>query len=264
MGWRVGAVHHTDYLDFPDLEAFDERGLRRLLDAARDAGCAFVLFSHVPRSGNLGRLLRDAARRDEGFRTLACQPTLGVDAAMGSSAWWASRGKESRRRLDRYRRKALEAGGIFAIEPATEETLETLLDLQNQRSGQAGLDSFATMPDFAALIRSLAGAGIAQVATLRLNGECAGALLLLVDGDAIGIYAQAFAPHWHHLSPGTGLFVFVIEDAFRRGLRYVDFLRGDEPYKRHMATTTMVMDKHLWLAPDAAPETLAFFESLVE
>lgn len=264
MGWRVGAVHYTDYLDFPDLETFGEQGLRGLLDAAREAGCAFVLFSHVPRSGNLGGLLHSAARRGKGFHTLACQPALGVDATMGSDAWWESRGRESRRRLDRYRRKALEAGGVFAIEPATVEILETLLDLQNRRSEQAGLDSFATMPDFAALIRSLAGTVIARVATLRLNGECAGILLLLADEDAIGIYAQAFAPRWHRLSPGTALFVFVIEDAFRRGLRYVDFLRGDEPYKRHMATTTVVMDKHLWLAPDAPPDALTFFEGLIE
>lgn len=263
-GWRVGAVHYTDYLDFPDVEAFGEEGLHGLLDAARNAGCAFVLFSHVPRGGSLGRLLHGAAQRDSGFHTLACQPTLGVDAAIGSGAWWASRGRESRRRLDRYRRKALEAGGVFSIEPATEGALETLLGLQAQRSEQAGLDSFAAMPDFAALIRSLAGSGIARVATLRLDGECAGILLLLEDGDATGIYAQAFATRWRHLSPGTGLFVFVIEDAFRRGLRYVDFLRGDEPYKRHMATATVDMDKHLWLAPDAPPDAVAFFEGLIE
>lgn len=263
-GWRVGAVHYTDYLDFPNLEAFGEQGLHGLLDAARTAGCAFVLFSHVPRGGSLGRLLHGTARRDGDWHTLACQPALGVDATMGSGAWWASRGRESRRRLERYHRKALEAGGVFAIGPATEEALEILLDLQARRSEQAGLDCFAAMPDFAALIRSLAGSGLARVATLRLEDDCAGILLLLGDGDATGIYAQAFAPRWRHLSPGTGLFVHVIEDAFRRGLRYVDFLRGDEPYKRHMATTTVEMDKHLWLAPDAPPGALAFFEGLIE
>jgi CelD/BcsL family acetyltransferase involved in cellulose biosynthesis len=65
-------------------------------------------------------------------------------------------------------------------------------------------------------------------------------------------YQSGFDPAWGHRSPGLVLLARFLEDAFDRGLREVDFLRGAEPYKRDWARAERRTTSLHWLLTPAA------------
>src|SRR5207248_5451125 len=57
-------------------------------------------------------------------------------------------------------------------------------------------------------------------------------------GRKLWDYTTAFDPAFGNLSPGTMLIPLVLDYGYQNGYEELDFLRGDERYKRRLAKST--------------------------
>lgn len=70
---------------------------------------------------------------------------------------------------------------------------------------------------------------------LDIDGVAAASCLALECEDAIYYYQTGANPEFKSMQPGWLLNANVIQHAIDRKLRYVDYLRGDEPYKARLS-----------------------------
>ena len=56
------------------------------------------------------------------------------------------------------------------------------------------------------------------------------------EGDGLFTYQGGISPDHLELEPGKAILKFQFELAMQQGLKFVDFLRGDEPYKSRFPT----------------------------
>lgn len=67
-----------------------------------------------------------------------------------------------------------------------------------------------------------------------------------VADNGVFVYQTAFDPRWAEISPGRLHLYASIAKAIDKGYAFVDLLRGDEPYKRHLrATPTPLLELRL-------------------
>ncbi|PYV14137.1 MAG: hypothetical protein DMG21_19130 [Acidobacteria bacterium] len=103
----------------------------------------------------------------------------------------------------------------------------------------------ATRGFFEYLFKALGPAGCLSVAVMEQGDRLVAYRLGFRVGRKIWDYTTAFDPALGKLSPGTMLIPQLIDYAFQKGFEELDFLRGDEPYKRRFAksahTTWRVM-----------------------
>ncbi len=86
--------------------------------------------------------------------------------------------------------------------------------------------------------RGLVPQGMMEVGLLQYQHQTVAALITLVDSRGNRYFYQTGRlPSANHLSPGRMLFLAAIRRACELGVAYVDFLRGDELYKRRFAAT---------------------------
>jgi CelD/BcsL family acetyltransferase involved in cellulose biosynthesis len=157
-------------------------------------------------------------------------------------------------RFAKYRRRA-ERQGELSFERSSTETIaaawEDVFRLHRARWAGRGL-SGALGDDRVChfhkeVVTELAPA-CASIDRLKLDGKTIGALYGFVIGRTKYCYMQGVDPAAGALSPGLLLVGMVLEDAQRRGLERVDFLRGDEPYKLAWGPTLVTNARRkLWL-----------------
>lgn len=73
-----------------------------------------------------------------------------------------------------------------------------------------------------------------MVSTLTWEGRDAAGVLSFVNGNTLSIYLTAMNPQLAEIKPGWKLQGFLINQAARNGLKYVDYMRGDEVYKQRL------------------------------
>jgi CelD/BcsL family acetyltransferase involved in cellulose biosynthesis len=141
-------------------------------------------------------------------------------------------------RLRRARRHTARAG-VARVEVADRGTLDRALDelfrLHHEAWAARGGAGVLADPRVQAFHRraapGLLGRGVLRLYLLRLDGDVIAALYALFERHGAYCYLQGFDPAHHRLSPAMQLLGAVIEDAAARGLPWIDFLRGREPYK---------------------------------
>ncbi len=85
---------------------------------------------------------------------------------------------------------------------------------------------------FRAIIATLSEAGHLELALLSIEQQPAAAMLNFRYGDRLLVYNSGYDPAYRpNLSSGIVLLSLCIQDAIGRGVRYFDFLQGDEEYK---------------------------------
>jgi len=145
----------------------------------------------------------------------------------------------------RCARSRLGRSGGGQVELATPETLPQFLDdlfrLHTRRWSQAGQSGVLADQRLRKFHQEAAGKllakGVLRLYRLRLAGRTIAVLYSLLRGTTLYCYLQGYDPELAWLSPGTQLTFFAIEDALELGIRKFDFLRGEEPYKRHWRVT---------------------------
>lgn len=84
-------------------------------------------------------------------------------------------------------------------------------------------------------------AGLARIFLLECGGKIAAASVNFVYAGRMEAYFTSYDATFDRASPGTILIVEYSRWAFDRGLRHVDFLRGEEAFKFRMANAETVL-----------------------
>lgn len=83
-----------------------------------------------------------------------------------------------------------------------------------------------------ASLPALSRGGAAHLDLLELDGQPIAGLYALADEGCRYLYLMAWDPEFDAVSPGTLIIAHAVERAMADGVPRVDFLRGNEPYKR--------------------------------
>ena len=218
----------ADYLATPsDRRPWDVVDLRRLRcgDPAADA-LAVAL----------------GAREIEAGWTLTVEredvcPVLQLPEGADMDGYLATLGKKTRHEIRRKVRRA-EAIGEIRLEDAMDPLahLESFIELHQKRWGADGL--FPDTPGgeqsrvlFRRLFELHGADGPLRLSFLSVGGRRIAAGIHIETPDGYLYYNAGIDPDARDLSPGVLMIYAYVRHALATGLRRIDFLRGDEPYK---------------------------------
>jgi CelD/BcsL family acetyltransferase involved in cellulose biosynthesis len=113
-----------------------------------------------------------------------------------------------------------------------DQQLETLLHIARMH----GRSDSGHLERCRRIFRSCLEGGCAEIAVLHLPGQPIAVQGSFIDQPARTIrhYLAGFDDGFADLSPGRVLDALCVRDAIEQDFRAVDFLRGDEPYKRQL------------------------------
>ncbi|MBN8905944.1 MAG: GNAT family N-acetyltransferase [Rhodospirillales bacterium] len=168
-------------------------------------------------------------------------------------AYFRSLNKKGRNNHTRGKRLIEEIGGpvrFRCLDPAEDHTasLDRLIALQ--RAWLQATDPHSSLlGEEADLLRSLLQTaittGLGRLFVLEADGKMVTGSLNFLYETKLQAYFTAYDPAFDRASPGTILIVEYAKWAFDRGLRQVDFLRGDETFKFRLGNAETLLDGYL-------------------
>jgi len=113
-----------------------------------------------------------------------------------------------------------------------EEKMRVFITLHKQSGADKAKFMDADMESyFMEMARDLADTGWLDLAILEVAHQPASAYLSFRYNDRLYLYNSGYSPRFAAYSAGVALLAYRIHKAILQGVRYFDFLRGDEPYK---------------------------------
>jgi CelD/BcsL family acetyltransferase involved in cellulose biosynthesis len=212
-----------------------------------DAGrCTFVKLAQVRPDAVMRPLLdrepADGTLTESRNDTVRC---LGIDRKWpDSEAWFRSLGKKGRNNFWRGERILAELGGavtFHCLDPAERAIggdLRHAMALKREwlRAKDPGSPLLGRDGDILeAMLGAAAGTGLLRLFVLSCGDRMAAASVNFVGTDTMDAFLTCYDAAFGRASPGTLLMVHYTRWAFDNGMRKVDFLRGDEPFKSHFA-----------------------------
>lgn len=175
-----------------------------------------------------------------GFRTARLEAFGNWHEAIGDGGWagyLARRPGQLRSTLKRRGKKlAQDAPHEFRILRAPDEILAAMPDYEAiySRSWKHG----ESHPEFLRRVAAdLGAAGRTRLGMLYVRGAPAASQLWFLNGRTAGVYKLAYDPEFRDYSVGSLLTAHMIESFIRDdGVEVVDFLMGDDDYKRDWVT----------------------------
>jgi CelD/BcsL family acetyltransferase involved in cellulose biosynthesis len=237
----VGGIDITDYLDViassEDLEAIWAAVLDYLLEI-RDQWDALDFHSipqFSPSLDILQRLGEERGLRFEVFPEDVC-PVLELPSDWNT--YLMNLRKKERHELRRKVRKLEGRDDVrwYLVPPKDRQQLEEKMRVFLALHKQSGADKAKFMDShmeqyFMDMARNLADTGLLDLAILEVDGEPASAYMSFRYNDRLYLYNSGYSPRFASYSAGVALLAYRIHKAILQGIRYFDFLRGDEPYK---------------------------------
>jgi CelD/BcsL family acetyltransferase involved in cellulose biosynthesis len=244
----MGASYHADYATI--LAAPGD------LPAVAEALAGYLALPSERRPWDVVDLRRlrcgdptaDALAAAFGAREMAAGWTLNVEredvspvatfpAGSDMDGYLATLGKKTRHEIRRKVRRAEAVGEIRLDEsPDPLADLETFIDLHQKKWGDEGL--FPDTPGgaqsrvlFRRLFELHGPDGPLRLTFLSIGGRQIAAGIHFETDDAYLFYNMGMDPDARDLSPGVLMIRGLIARALAAGVRRLDFLRGDEPYK---------------------------------
>ncbi len=128
-----------------------------------------------------------------------------------------------------------------------------LHQLRRQQLSQPGVFADANFEQFLkSATLDLASEGSASIARLLHGGSTLGMLLIFQSDATWYIYQSGFDTQRIDLEPGHMINSLMLRTAIERGIKSVDFLRGDEHYKKGWHCSPVSLSKSILLPPSLA------------
>ncbi|WP_424362068.1 GNAT family N-acetyltransferase [Methylocystis parvus] len=252
-GLRVlqwAAQGYSDYCDAV-LRPGAAQSLLAQMWRALEGSCAFdfALLTDI----RPGACIHDMSEREGGVlrayhREVTCSRV--VSDAPSGAAWFDDHPKKFRQN---YRRglAALEGNAslTFRLLAPDEEplgpALARLCELKRLRLGEAAahspLFSEKGYPMLEALIGAMAREGALRIFVIEREKQIIAISVNFEYGGELLAYLTAFDQAFARGSPGMALMIDYIKWALDNGVKSIDFLRGDEPFKRRFATHSITL-----------------------
>jgi CelD/BcsL family acetyltransferase involved in cellulose biosynthesis len=235
LEWSAGDTGCPDHLD---LLATPDADMDALAAAIETLPWKIVVFDNVAESApNVDRVCDALARRGHAVRRAPLWPCPRMALPGSWESYLGTLSPNRRQSLRRKERKLMREHGATVTDYTNGRFAEGwrhLMRLHAQRWSGAG--AFGD-PRVESLQRGFAvemsTRGKLWLTTLDVNGEPAAAWYGFDAGDTVYFYQSGRDPKWEEASVGQVLMGQMIRRAIERGFTGFDFLRGDDPYKRH-------------------------------
>jgi len=235
----MGSDDICDYQDFVIKEGQNGRFFTLLLDEIRNDGFERMQLRHVkPDSAVMTGLV--PAARARGFGVKIEQEAYSFEIALPGSfeSYLGLLEKKQRHELRRKLRRLTGAGDpsfhFTDGKAAGARHLGHFLNLFGLNDAKSGFMTPVMEQFFRLMVQRLAAERLLRFGSLRL-GEREVAMVIVFDyNNTIYLYNSAYDPAFGHVSPGLMCNALAIREAIRMNRRSWDFLKGEEPYKRHL------------------------------
>lgn len=145
-----------------------------------------------------------------------------------------------RRKAINHRRNRLDQAGEWSLDICDSDeqrhaAVEALEELHRQRwvskGAPGGFLSDGYINFHRSVIESFTKTDQLWLVTLSLNSEIIGVLYLFNWRGTLMFFQSGFSPDHEALSPGHVMLTYVMGEAIERGIKNIDLLKGDYPYK---------------------------------
>lgn len=127
----------------------------------------------------------------------------------------------------------------------------TFVELHQRRRESLGQAGCFADPNFDAFLKlatlRLGEAGRTQLQVIYHEGVALASLLGFKAGDSLCLYQTGVDPECMDMEPGHINFCSIIQLAIKDSMKSVDFMRGDEPYKRFWNTERADLFRTRWV-----------------
>lgn len=156
-------------------------------------------------------------------------------------------GKTQRRRMRRMCEKIADDGPVERLVAETEKDVEeflgALIEMHQHRWNSVGEPGSYAEPEFRAFIMDVAKEflrrGRLYLNLLRHEGRNLGAELNLIGENRIlYCYSAGYNIDLADMEPGRLVNIDTLQQLYRGDLAGIDFMRGDEPYKQRLSTSS--------------------------
>lgn len=153
----------------------------------------------------------------------------------------ATLGKSVRRQAKRTLKKLQDEGGIDYVEATNEASMERgfsiLIDLHQKRWEHVGMEGCFTDDRFTRFLRKACldffVKGKVHLSWLEQDGKPFVVNIEFDGGEVEYVYQGGMDPDFRAISPGWLHMVHLFQRSIAMGKTHRDYLRGDEPYKKH-------------------------------
>lgn len=165
----------------------------------------------------------------------AVAPRLELPASFED--YLASLGKKDRHELRRKLRRFFDSGAdatseVYSEQAEVVEHMEEFLELHT-RSRQDKTDFMTPAMEtfFRRMASAMAAAGLVRLFMLYVNKKPVASVFCFDAGNQLYMYNSGYDPDYSNLSVGLVSKVMCLRWSIENGKQWLDFLRGNEPYK---------------------------------
>jgi hypothetical protein len=248
---RLNGAGWLDYADFEGSSDLDTSAWNAIRLQLRDTRADALWISGIKEGSELYRAIKANAEQGDLFHA---ESSFALDCHHdGYHAWrnnLSARMRSKVRRIERKKAAFIDEQGGVEINTATSKDIAIFLDIQRRRAqaSDGSLDAFGDDHNYSAFLAGLSELGELKVVNTRLGDEHIGSMLFHEDstpGGILSIINQGFIPEYRELSPGFIMQLELIKRAHEQGARMVDYLKGDDAYKRDFTNREVKLYKYM-------------------
>ena len=236
----VGSQDTFDYNDFMVSPGYEAVFFDILLSCLEDQSCnALELVSLLENSPTLNFLPEIARERGYQVEVEKEDVTSGIELPGTWDEYLALLSKKDRHELRRkFRRLDSAVNWNWYSLASQEEVISNLEDfISLMRQSRADKDQFMTperLRFFQRITQRMAQLGTIRLFFLEVDGQRVATSLCFDYASSRLLYNSGYDPGLGYYSVGLLLNALCLREAIEQGIGYFDFLRGPEPYKRHL------------------------------
>jgi CelD/BcsL family acetyltransferase involved in cellulose biosynthesis len=189
-----------------------------------------------------------------------------IDLTGSKEQWISGLNKSVRRKLRLLESRAVQNGrAVYKIAKTNEERsamFDKLVCLHTARRHQlkeSGCFDHPGFHDFLyQVICSPDANDFVRVSQVEVDGTVVAAGICLENNDGLFVYQSGISlpresnPDLAAANPGWLLNLFHIDYCWKRNLKFIDYLRGDEKYKTHLGAVPMRVNRYMVVPPNAS------------
>jgi CelD/BcsL family acetyltransferase involved in cellulose biosynthesis len=237
----IGDVNVCDYLDFIAEPGREEEFLTSLVGHLRQLGVRRLDLRVLRPESTAARFLPDVARK-LAWETSIAQEDVSYELRLPSTwdEYLAGLSRHQRHEIRRKLRRLEDTGKRVELRvvdgcEAVRASLGTFLELfRGSRPDKAEFMDRPMTEFFQSVIDMLAAQRMLRLYFLDMDSETAAGVLCFERGATTYLYNNGFDPRFSSLSIGMLSKLLTIRECIERGQKVYDFLKGSEPYKRHL------------------------------
>jgi len=244
----LGGTDLFDYHDFIVLKGQEQKFYSLLVEYLSNQNWTEVVLRSLPEGSPTLHLLPELAR-SQGWICEVKQEDV-VPGLCLPQDWDQYLSGLSKRDRHELRRKFRRLHAYGSVEHFTCQDPSTLPEQLNEffklmRASREDKRGFLT-PEREEFLKALAtgmmSENILRLDFLQVDGKSVAGTMCFDYGNQRLLYNSGFDPNYKHLSVGILLKAMTMDIAIIKGIRYYDFLRGDEPYKHDLGA----VDRYLY------------------